>query len=65
MANFFTNSTIKNKDTRSLYWVFNLKFDKVKSKTYEEINNMDSEKNDAYLQTYIKSIKDSKRGILR
>ena len=31
----------------------------------EEINNMDSEKNDAYLQTYIKSIKDSKRGILR
>jgi UDP-N-acetylglucosamine acyltransferase len=31
----------------------------------KEINNMCSEKNDAYLQTYIKSIKDSKRGILR
>ena len=31
----------------------------------KEINNMHSEKNDAYLQTYIKSIKDSKRGILR
>jgi UDP-N-acetylglucosamine acyltransferase len=31
----------------------------------KEIKNMHSEKNDTYLQTYIESIKDSKRGILR
>ena len=31
----------------------------------KEINNMHSKTNDVYLETYIKSIKDSKRGILR
>jgi UDP-N-acetylglucosamine acyltransferase len=31
----------------------------------KEIKNMHSEKKDTYLQTYIESIKDSKRGILR